>query len=94
MAYRVTLHVQANPSMTLDAAHALDFIQALPMGFDTIVGQIRFNELGEWATARMLLVQFQNVQGSGLDQYLTGHKQVILYPPQYKDGELEAPFAK
>jgi branched-chain amino acid transport system substrate-binding protein len=62
--------------------------------FDTIVGQIRFNELGEWATARMLLVQFQNVQGSGLEQYLTGHKQVILYPPEYKDGEIEAPFAK
>ena len=62
--------------------------------FNTIVGEIRFNELGEWATARMLLVQFQNVQGSGLDQYMTGHKQVILYPPEYKDGELEAPFAK
>jgi hypothetical protein len=41
----------------------------------------------------MLPVQFHNVQGSGLDQY-TGHKQVILYPPEYKDGELEAPFAK
>jgi branched-chain amino acid transport system substrate-binding protein len=62
--------------------------------FDTIVGQIRFNELGEWATARMLVVQFQNVQGSGLDQYLTGHRQVILYPPEYKDGELAAPFGK
>jgi branched-chain amino acid transport system substrate-binding protein len=62
--------------------------------FDTIVGQIRFNELGEWATARMLVVQFQNVQGSGLDQYLTGQRQVILYPPEYKDGELAAPFAK
>jgi branched-chain amino acid transport system substrate-binding protein len=62
--------------------------------FNTIVGEIRFNELGEWATARMLLVQFQNVQGSGLDQYMGGHKQVILHPPEYKDGELEAPFAK
>ena len=49
--------------------------------FNTIVGEIRFNELGEWATARMLMVQFQNVQGSGLEQYMTGHKQVIVYPP-------------
>jgi len=62
--------------------------------FNTIVGEIRFNELGEWATARMLLVQFQNVQGSGLEQYMTGHKQVVLYPPEYKDGELETPFLK
>ena len=62
--------------------------------FNTIVGEIRFNELGEWATARMLVVQFQKVQGSGLEQYMTGHRQVIVHPPQYKDGELDAPFAK
>jgi branched-chain amino acid transport system substrate-binding protein len=62
--------------------------------FQTIVGEIRFNELGEWATARPIMVQFQNVQGPGLDQYKTGHRQVIVYPPQYKDGELQAPFAK
>jgi branched-chain amino acid transport system substrate-binding protein len=62
--------------------------------FNTIVGEIRFDEFGEWKTPRMLIVQFQNVQGSGLEQYLTGHRQVILYPPQYQDGELEKPFAK
>ena len=62
--------------------------------FNTIVGEIRFDELGEWRTPRMLLVQFQNVQGNDLQQYLTGHRQVILYPAQYKDGELEQPFAK
>src|SRR5262245_57276032 len=62
--------------------------------FGTIVGPVRFNELGEWAKARAIVVQFQNIQGSGLDQYLTGHKQVIVYPPEYKDGELQSPFAK
>jgi branched-chain amino acid transport system substrate-binding protein len=60
--------------------------------FRTIVGEIRFNELGEWATARPIMVQFQNVQGAGLDQYKSGHRQVIVYPPQYKDGELKTPF--
>jgi branched-chain amino acid transport system substrate-binding protein len=62
--------------------------------FNTIVGEIRFDEFGEWKTPRMLLVQFQNVQGDGLEQYMTGHRQVILYPPQYKDGELQQPFNK
>jgi branched-chain amino acid transport system substrate-binding protein len=62
--------------------------------FDTIVGEIRFNELGEWATARPIVVQFQNVQGSGMEQFMTGRRQVIVHPPQYKDGELEHPFAK
>ena len=62
--------------------------------FKTIVGDMKFNELGEWATPRVIMVQFQGVEGSGLEQYMTGHKQVILYPPEYKDGELEAPFGK
>jgi branched-chain amino acid transport system substrate-binding protein len=62
--------------------------------FNTIVGEIKFNALGEWASARALMVQFQNIQGSGLEQYITGHKQVIVYPPEFKDGELDYPFAK
>ena len=62
--------------------------------FSTIVGEIKFDELGEWANARIIEVQFQNVAGSGLDQYMTGHKQVIVYPPEYADGKLDQPFAK
>ncbi|HEY1541042.1 MAG TPA: amino acid ABC transporter substrate-binding protein [Xanthobacteraceae bacterium] len=62
--------------------------------FQTIVGEIKFNELGEWATARPIMVQFQNVQGAGLDQYKTGHREVIVAPSQYKDGELQFPFTK
>jgi branched-chain amino acid transport system substrate-binding protein len=62
--------------------------------FNTIVGEIKFNALGEWASARTLMVQFQNIDGSGLEQYITGHKQVIVYPPEFKDGELDYPFAK
>jgi branched-chain amino acid transport system substrate-binding protein len=61
--------------------------------FNTIVGEIRFDELGEWATSRVIMVQFQNVQGDGLEQYLTGHKQVIVYPPEFKDGNLQYPYA-
>ena len=33
--------------------------------FNTIVGEIRFNELGEWANARPIMVQFQDIQGTG-----------------------------
>jgi branched-chain amino acid transport system substrate-binding protein len=62
--------------------------------FKTIVGDVKFNDLGEWANARPIVVQFQNIQGSGLEQYMTGRKQVIVYPPEYKDGEIEQPFAK
>jgi branched-chain amino acid transport system substrate-binding protein len=62
--------------------------------FNTIVGEIKFDELGEWANARVIMVQFQGIAGNGLDQYMTGHEQVIVYPSQYADGKLDQPFAK
>jgi branched-chain amino acid transport system substrate-binding protein len=77
---------------TLDDDKLADYIHKNT--FKTIVGDVRFNELGEWASARAIMVQFQNIQGSGLEQYMTGHKQVIVYPNELKDGELEYPFAK
>ena len=75
---------------TLDDDKLADYIHKNT--FKTIVGDIRFNELGEWADARVIMVQFQNIQGTGLEQYMTGHKQVIVYPNDLRDGELEYPF--
>lgn len=72
---------------SLDDGKLADYIHAAT--FKTIVGDVKFNELGEWANARVIMVQFQNVQGNGLEQFLTGHRQVIVYPPELKDGELQ-----
>jgi branched-chain amino acid transport system substrate-binding protein len=77
---------------TLDDDKLADYIHKNT--FKTIVGDIRFNELGEWADARVIMVQFQNIQGTGLEQYMTGHKQVIVYPNDLRDGELEYPFSR
>jgi branched-chain amino acid transport system substrate-binding protein len=77
---------------SLDDGKLADYIHK--SAFNTIVGEVRFDEKGEWAKPRLLMVQFQNVQGVNLDQYMTSGKQVILYPPEYKDGELQQPFAK
>jgi branched-chain amino acid transport system substrate-binding protein len=77
---------------TLDDDKLADYIHK--HAFQTIVGEIKFNALGEWAAGRPIMLQFQNVQGAGLDQFKTGHKQVIVYPPQYKDGDLNYPYAK
>jgi branched-chain amino acid transport system substrate-binding protein len=71
----------------VDDGKLADYIHANT--FKTIVGDIKFNELGEWAEARVIMVQFQNVQGNGLEQFMTGHRQVIVYPPELKDGELQ-----
>ncbi len=75
---------------TLDDAKLADYIHKNE--FDTIVGKVRFDAKGEWATPRLLMIQYQNIEGGNLDQYRKPGKAVILYPPQYKDGELQHPF--
>jgi branched-chain amino acid transport system substrate-binding protein len=77
---------------TLDDGKLADYIHNNE--FNTIVGNIRFDAKGEWAKARLLMIQYQNIDGSGLDQYRTPGKAVILYPPEYKDGTLQQPFAQ
>lgn len=77
---------------TPDDAKLADYIHRNE--FDTIVGKIRFDGKGEWAKPRLLMIQYQNIAGSNLDQYRKPGKAVILYPPEYKDGELQQPFAQ
>jgi branched-chain amino acid transport system substrate-binding protein len=61
--------------------------------FDTIVGKIRFGEDGEWANPRILTIQYQNIEGHGMEQFTEPGHQVILYPPDLKSGELRYPYS-
>ena len=62
--------------------------------FKTIVGDIAFDERGEWARPQVLTVQFQNVKGNALEQYTKEGTVAILHPPEYRDGKAETPFAR
>lgn len=77
---------------TLDDGKLADYIHTNE--FNTIVGNIRFDAKGEWVKPRLLMIQYQNIDGSNLDQYRTPGKAVILYPPEYKDGTLQQPFSQ
>ncbi len=60
----------------------------------TIVGPIRYRADGEWAQPRMLMAQFRGIVDKDMDQFRQTGKQVVLYPPQYKTGDVVAPFEK
>jgi len=60
----------------------------------TIVGPIRYGPDGEWATPRVVQAQFRGVVDKNMDQFRQPGKQVVLYPEQYKTGEVVAPFEK
>ena len=60
----------------------------------TIVGPIRFRADGEWANARVVQAQFRGIVDKNMDQFRQAGKQVVLYPEQYKTGDVIAPFEK
>jgi branched-chain amino acid transport system substrate-binding protein len=76
---------------TLDDGKLAEYIH--DNTFQTVVGDVAFDARGEWVRSRVLTVQFQNVKGNGLEQFLGEGAHVILYPPEYRDGEPK-PFAK
>jgi branched-chain amino acid transport system substrate-binding protein len=60
--------------------------------FDTVAGNIKFGARGEWTEPRLLLVQYRGIQGNDLEQFMQPGKEVILYPPQFRSGDLKVPF--
>jgi branched-chain amino acid transport system substrate-binding protein len=62
--------------------------------FSTVVGDITFGKDGEWAKSRVVFTQFQNVTGNSLDQFKDTTHEVVVWPKQYKSGDLIYPYAK
>jgi branched-chain amino acid transport system substrate-binding protein len=62
--------------------------------FDTVVGQVKFGPNGEWATSRVLMVQFQNIENGELEQFKHPGKRVVLLPEEWKSGEFIFPYTE
>src|SRR3989475_11784635 len=62
--------------------------------FDTIVGKVKFGSNGEWEKPRMLLVQYQNIKGTDINQFAGPGKRVVLLPEALKSGSLIYPYAE
>jgi len=61
--------------------------------FKTVVGELSFGKDGEWSKPRMVVTQFQNIAPNNTDQFKAGDHQPILWPPEYKTGEMVYPYA-
>jgi branched-chain amino acid transport system substrate-binding protein len=77
---------------TLDEDKLADQIRK--MTFKTVVGDVKFGKQGEWAVERTLAAQFQNIKGNSIDDVRDLSKEVIIYPPQFKSGEVIYPYEK
>jgi branched-chain amino acid transport system substrate-binding protein len=62
--------------------------------FKTVVGDVKFGKLGEWAEERTMAAQFQNIKGNSIDDFRDLKTEVIIYPPKFKSGEVIYPYEK
>jgi len=62
--------------------------------FKTVVGDVKFGKEGEWTVERTLAAQFQNIKGNSIDDFRDLKTEVIIYPPQFKSGEVIYPYEK
>jgi hypothetical protein len=60
----------------------------------TIVGPIRWDKNGEWANPRVVQAQFRGVVDKDIEQFRKPGKQVVIYPEEYKTGDVITPFEK
>jgi branched-chain amino acid transport system substrate-binding protein len=60
----------------------------------TIVGDIRYDAMGERANPRVLTVQLRGIKDKDTDQFRSPARQVILHPASDKTGNLIAPYDK
>lgn len=81
-----------NATKSLDDKKLADYIRKAT--FKTVVGEVKFGAKGEWAQERTIAVQFQNIKGNSIEDFRDPAKEVVLYPPQFKSGNVIYPYEK
>jgi branched-chain amino acid transport system substrate-binding protein len=81
-----------NATRSLDHRKIADYLRKNEM--KTIVGPIKYGPDGEWANPRVVQAQFRGIVDKNVEQFKQPGKQVVLYPEQYKTGDVVAPFEK
>jgi len=62
--------------------------------FNTVVGEVKFGDRGEWMHPRVVQVQFQNVTTNDVSEFKDPSKQVVVAPGEFASGNLIYPYAR
>ncbi|HXX04157.1 MAG TPA: amino acid ABC transporter substrate-binding protein [Xanthobacteraceae bacterium] len=60
--------------------------------FSTVAGEVEFGADGEWTRGRTVFTQFQHVAPDNFEQFADGKVQPVLWPPEYKTGDIVYPY--
>jgi branched-chain amino acid transport system substrate-binding protein len=86
------LEQAVNGTKSLDQKQLAAYLRKNEM--KTVVGSIRYDKTGEWANPRVVQAQFRGVVDKDVEQFRKPGKQVVIYPDDYKTGDVVAPFEK
>jgi len=86
------LEQAVNGTKSLDQKKLAEYLRKNEM--KTIVGPISYDKHGEWAKPRVVQAQFRGIVDKDVEQFRQPGKQVVIYPDDYKTGEVLAPFEK
>jgi len=89
-AYMQVLGQAVEATKSLDQGKLSDYMHENT--FKTVVGDVKFGKNGEWATSRMLMVQFRNIKPDDLEQFAHVGSRIVLYPPAFKSGDIVYPY--
>jgi branched-chain amino acid transport system substrate-binding protein len=60
--------------------------------FSTVVGDVTFGRLGEWAAPRVLTVQFRDIHTADIAEFAKPDARVVVSPAGYASGDLICPY--
>ena len=62
--------------------------------FKTVVGEVKFGKGGGWSEARVLEVQYQNIENADLSDFKDARTQAVVWPPSLSSGALVYPYGE
>jgi branched-chain amino acid transport system substrate-binding protein len=89
-AYLQVLEQSINATKSLDQGKLAAHMHSAT--FKTVVGDVKFGSNGEWAKSRVLMVQFRDVKPNDMAQFSGPGKRIVLYPKDWKSGDIVYPF--
>jgi branched-chain amino acid transport system substrate-binding protein len=86
------LEQAVNGTKSIEDAKLAEYLRSHEMR--TIVGPIKYDKTGEWANPRVVQAQFRGIVDKDLEQFRQTGKQVVIFPEEYKTGDVVTPFDK
>ena len=86
------LEQAVNGAKSLEHKQLAQYLRSNEM--KTVVGPIRYDKHGEWANPRVVQAQFRGIVDKNVEQFRQPGKQVVIYPEEYKTGDVIVPFEK